>query len=240
MTRSSSPTATASASAPSFDSPVRDARRCRSTATYTINRRDRDETQNGTYSVTLEAVSATADGQWNGPPNAPGADAPVCQRTNAAGKADGTQVVSVGAPVGGTIDSPGETDTFTFVADAERVVTLQVALLLPAAGPFMPRARLFDPAGQPWATYCLARRDLHVRAVSSTGVTPSRSSTSTTPAPATTRCWSQIRFPRPPPPRPPRRPSRHRRPPARRSRRRTDDLYELSRDAAPARRGLTG
>ena len=121
------------------------------TGTYTINARDAGRNQKGTFFLTLEAVSATAGGFSNGP-----GDGPVCQRTNAAGKADGTQPVSVGAPAGGTIDSPGETDTFTFVADADRVVTLQVAPLLPAAGPFDPRAVLFDPAGQPVGDVCLA------------------------------------------------------------------------------------
>ena len=126
------------------------------TGTYTINVRDAGRNQKGTFFLTLEAVSATAGGFSNGGPEGAGCHGPVCQRTNAAGKADGTQPVSVDAPAGGTIDSPGETDTFTFVVDADRVVTLQVAPLLPAAGPFDPRAVVFDPAGQSVGDVCLA------------------------------------------------------------------------------------
>src|SRR4029453_12529132 len=121
---------------------------------YTIVINDTGKKQSGTYTVTLEAVSATAEGQWNGPPTPPPPDAPFCKRFNDAGKADGTQVATIDAPVGGVIDFPGETDTFTFVGTSGQTVSLTLPLLTSAGGSFMPRARLFDPSGQPVGEDC--------------------------------------------------------------------------------------
>src|SRR5262245_53994793 len=121
---------------------------------YTIVVNDAGKKQSGTYTVTLEAVSATAEGQWNGPPTLTAPDAPFCRRFNDAGKADGTQVATLDAPVGGVIDYPGETDTFTFVGTTGQTVSITLALLTSAGGSFMPRARLFDPFGQPVGEDC--------------------------------------------------------------------------------------
>src|SRR5262249_19614394 len=82
----------------------------------TISVRDDNHNAAGAYTVTLEAVSATANGALNGPPAA----VPACARVNQSGKADGTQLIERGQPIGGAIDAPGETDTFTFaITDAD-------------------------------------------------------------------------------------------------------------------------
>lgn len=122
--------------------------------TYTIVVNDTGKKQVGTYTVSVEAVSATAEGRWNGPPTAADPDAPFCKRFNDSGKADGTQTIDVGTPVGGVIDYPGETDTFTFLGASGRTVAVTIGLLTSAGGSFMPRARLFDPAGQPVGADC--------------------------------------------------------------------------------------
>src|SRR4029450_7395182 len=114
---------------------------------YTIVVNDTGKKQSGTYTVTLEAVSATAEGQWNGPPTLTAPGGPFCQRFNDAGKADGTQVATLDAPVGGVIDYPGETDTFTFVGTSGQTVSITLALLTSGGGSLMPRARLFDTSG---------------------------------------------------------------------------------------------
>src|SRR5262245_48067426 len=121
---------------------------------YTIVINDTGKKQSGTYTVTLEAVSATAEGRWNGPPTPADPDAPFCKRFNDGGKADGTQVATLDAPVGGVIDYPGETDTFTFVGTSGQTISMTLALLTSAGGSFAPRARLFDPAGQPVGADC--------------------------------------------------------------------------------------
>jgi hypothetical protein len=69
----------------------------------------------GAYVATLEAVSATANGVSNGPP------APACARTRD-GRADGTRALEPGTGLEGTIDGPGEADTFTLLATAGEVV----------------------------------------------------------------------------------------------------------------------
>ncbi len=116
--------------------------------TYTLIVNDNGKKQTGTYTVSLEAVSQTADGAWNGPPTASAPVAPACKRTNASGKADGTQAIDFDTPVGGVIDDLGETDTFTFEAAAGETMAVELNRL--AAGDlFHPRWKLFDPSGQP-------------------------------------------------------------------------------------------
>ncbi len=121
---------------------------------YTIAVNDTGKKQKGTYTVTLEAVSATAEGRSNGPPTATDPAAPACKRFNDAGKADGTQVVVLDTPIGGVIDYPGETDTFTFAGAAGQSLSMTLGLLTSAGGSFAPRARLFDPDGQPVGLDC--------------------------------------------------------------------------------------
>jgi hypothetical protein len=121
---------------------------------YTIVVNDTGKKQTGTYTVSLEAVSATAEGRSNGPPSPSDPDAPFCKRFNAFGKADGTQVIGLDAPVGGVIDYPGETDTFSFLAASGQTVAITIGLLTSAGGSFRPRARLFDPQGQPVGADC--------------------------------------------------------------------------------------
>ena len=91
--------------------------------TYTLSVRDDNHNAAGIYNVTLEAVSATANGALNGPP----AQVPACARLNQSGKPDGTQLIERGQLVGGAIDAFGETDTFTFAAAAGDVVTIGLA-----------------------------------------------------------------------------------------------------------------
>jgi cysteine-rich repeat protein len=93
----------------------------------------------GTYSVTVEAVSATADGLSNGPP------APTCERV-VAGLPDGTRPIPIGTPVAGVIVPIGETDTFTFVASAGEVVQAELDTLLLAPG-FVAVWEAFDATG---------------------------------------------------------------------------------------------
>src|SRR5262249_14697789 len=114
---------------------------------YTIVVNDTGKKQSGTYTVTLEAVSATAQGRSNGPPTASNPDAPFCRRFSASGKADGTQVIDLDASVGGMIDDPGETDTFSFNGTNGQTVTVTIGLLTSGGGAFHPRAKLFDPQG---------------------------------------------------------------------------------------------
>jgi cysteine-rich repeat protein len=95
----------------------------------------------GMYVLTLEAVSATANGLSNGPP------APTCARTNDGGP-DGTRVVVADEPITGVVDRPGETDTFTLVATAGTVVRVT----LERTGgdeDLVPVWAAFDAGGQP-------------------------------------------------------------------------------------------
>ena len=93
----------------------------------------------GLYIVTLEAVSATANGASNGPP------APACARL-VNGEPDGTRPVTSGAALAGVIDRPGETDTFTLeVGAGERV---EVALGRTGVDDdFRPAWEAFDATG---------------------------------------------------------------------------------------------
>src|SRR5262249_61071265 len=88
--------------------------------TFTLSIRDNNHNAAGAYNVTLEAVSATANGQLNGPPAA----VPACAQINQNGKPDGTQLIDRGQLIGGAIDGPGETDTFTFAGTAGQAGTI--------------------------------------------------------------------------------------------------------------------
>jgi cysteine-rich repeat protein len=94
----------------------------------------------GMYVLTLEAVSATANGLSNGPP------APTCART-LNGAPDGTRVVVAGAPIAGVVDRSGETDTYTLVASAGVIV--RVAVERTGGDPDLaPVADVFDATGR--------------------------------------------------------------------------------------------
>jgi len=69
----------------------------------------------GDYHLSLEAVSATANGAFNGPP------APTCARG-----ADGTRVLTPGVPLTAAIDVPGETDTMVFLAPLDERAEIAV------------------------------------------------------------------------------------------------------------------
>src|SRR5215470_1393990 len=94
----------------------------------------------GSYSVTVEAVSATANGASNGPPT------PTCERP-AVGMLDGTRPIVPDQPVNGLIAPPGETDTFTFVADAGDMVQAEISAIVPLPG-FTPVWEAFDATGE--------------------------------------------------------------------------------------------
>src|SRR5207247_5501564 len=86
------------------------------------------------YSVTLEAVAATPNGDSNGPPT------PTCQRGT-----DGTQPILCGDTKSGSIQVVGETDTYTFTANGGDNVTITTSGL---SGGVFPCWSLFAPDGQ--------------------------------------------------------------------------------------------
>ncbi len=94
----------------------------------------------GLYVITLEAVSATANGLSNGPPT------PACART-VDGAPDGTRAVAAGESMSGVVDRPGETDTFTLDGTAGAVVHVALSRTGGDAD-FAPRWSAFDPAGR--------------------------------------------------------------------------------------------
>lgn len=97
----------------------------------------------GDFVVSVEAVSATANGLSNGPPT------PICARI-VDGAADGTQPFTEPV-VSGSVQRPGEADTFTFEGAATAV--LQITVDPEKSSPtFDPRWRLFDPQGMPVKT----------------------------------------------------------------------------------------
>jgi len=69
----------------------------------------------GQYTIDLEPISATFNGEPNGPPS------PVCARGD-----DGTQAIACGQALSRRIDAPGETDTFTFTAQTGEMVSISV------------------------------------------------------------------------------------------------------------------
>ncbi len=125
------------------------------TGTYTITVNDDGKKQTGTYFITLEAVSATAQGLPNGPSDEPG-EGPTCRRVNDLGKADGTQPIAIGVPAGGALDVVGETDTFTFLAAAGQLVALTLEPVTPLPEGFDPRWKLFAPDGTALGGDCSA------------------------------------------------------------------------------------
>ena len=97
----------------------------------------------GSYTLSVEAVSATANGGDNGPPT------PVCART-LFDQADGTQPIDDGGSRDGVINTGGETDTFTLLADAGDVLRVQIV----STGTFVsfaPVWQAFDATGAPIA-----------------------------------------------------------------------------------------
>ncbi len=82
---------------------------------YSIDVFDENLDETGTYSITLEAVSATSNGESNGPP------APVCARGN-----DGTQPIVCNEIKSGSFSVAGETDTYTFDSTGGHAVTISV------------------------------------------------------------------------------------------------------------------
>ncbi len=110
--------------------------------TFTIRVFDADDDGAGDYHLTLEAVSATADGVPNGPPQ------PTCARV-VAGLPDGTRPIDRQESLSGFTQVLGETDTFTFPADAGEVLNIKVMSVLGDADTgFDPQWELFDPKGQ--------------------------------------------------------------------------------------------
>jgi cysteine-rich repeat protein len=89
----------------------------------------------GDYHLSLEAVSATANGVSNGPP------VPTCQRGD-----DGTRLLTPGVPLDAAIDVPGETDTMVFVAPSDERAEITVT----RGADFLPgrvKADVFAPDG---------------------------------------------------------------------------------------------
>src|SRR5262249_26416088 len=100
-------------------------------------------TGQGPYVVSFEAVSGTADGLPNGPP------LPACART-LLGHPDGTRPIGA-EPLSGSIDGPGETDTFTLAVEAGE--QLHVTLLATGGDAALtPVWQAFDDAGSPVAS----------------------------------------------------------------------------------------
>jgi hypothetical protein len=90
----------------------------------------------GAYVLTLESVSGSLNGGGNGwPPLVCGANV-----------ADGSLGILCGQTRSGALDVAGETDTYTFFAEAGDVVTLVVGDSLAS---FAPVAELFGPGGAP-------------------------------------------------------------------------------------------
>src|SRR6266850_878029 len=91
------------------------------------------------FFLSLDAVSATAGGQPNGPPS------PSCARTGADGQPDGTRVIDATAPMAGAVSVAGDADTFTFVGAPGDVLRVEVS---PTGAAFDPQWQLFDPRGE--------------------------------------------------------------------------------------------
>ena len=108
---------------------------------YTLVVTDFGKNCSGTYRITVENVSGTVDGAAVDPAN------PQCALFNEKGKPDGTQPITRGEAVSGAIDDIGETDTFTFAAQQDETVIIQLALGTSSGGTFDPRWTLFGPDG---------------------------------------------------------------------------------------------
>jgi hypothetical protein len=104
------------------------------TGVYTLIVVDSGLTHTGPYSITLESVAERFDGASNGPPT------PVCSAP-----ADGARSIACGERVTGDISVPGDSDVFTFQADAGEGVALVVEK--PPGSALDPAAELFAPDG---------------------------------------------------------------------------------------------
>jgi hypothetical protein len=102
---------------------------------YTAKVTDSGITHLGAYSFTLDAVSGSFDGASNGPP------APAC-----GGAPDGAQPLTCGQRVTGSIAHEGDSDAFTFLANAGEGVS--VLLEQPAGSALEPAAELYTPSGE--------------------------------------------------------------------------------------------
>ena len=94
----------------------------------------------GAYVVTLEAVSATANGVSNGPPE------PTCARI-VEGAPDGTRPLAPDEVLAGVVDRPGETDTFTLDVAAGGRVQVELRRTGGDDG-FEPVWQAFDASGR--------------------------------------------------------------------------------------------
>jgi len=104
------------------------------TGVYTVKLTDSGLTHTGAYSFTLESVAESFDGASNGPPS------PVCSAA-----ADGARSIGCGERVTGDISVTGDSDVFTFFADAGE--SLALVLEQPAGSTLVPMAELFAPDG---------------------------------------------------------------------------------------------
>jgi hypothetical protein len=104
------------------------------TGVYTLEVVDSGLTHTGPYSITLESVAESFGGASNGPP------APACGTPP-----DGTRSIGCGERVTGDLSVPGDSDTFTFHADAGEGVALVVEQ--PPGSGLDPAAELFAPDG---------------------------------------------------------------------------------------------
>lgn len=109
------------------------------TGTYTLRIFDYFNDATGTYSFTLDAVGGT----WNGGSNAP--PSPVCGAVT-----DGTRTLACGETASDDLELHGDTDTYTFFADAGDVVALSISR--PPTSAVNPVVELFAPGGA-WATF---------------------------------------------------------------------------------------
>lgn len=108
------------------------------TGTYTLRIFDYLNDATGTYSFTLEAVG----GSWNGGSNAP--PSPVCGAVT-----DGTRTLACGETVSGDLELHGDSDTYTFFAEAGDVLALSISR--PPSSAVNPVVELFAPGGA-WVT----------------------------------------------------------------------------------------
>jgi hypothetical protein len=102
---------------------------------YTAKVTDSGITHLGAYSFTLESVAESFDGASNGPP------APTCGAAD-----DGAQPIACGQRATGSIALEGDSDAFTFLADAGEGVALLVEQ--PAGSAVAPSAELYAPDGE--------------------------------------------------------------------------------------------
>jgi hypothetical protein len=105
------------------------------TGVYTAKVTDSGITHTGAYSLTLDSVAESFDGASNGPP------APVCGEAP-----DGAQPIACGERATGNIAVAGDSDAFTFFADAGEGVAM--ILERPTGSTVEAVAELYTPSGQ--------------------------------------------------------------------------------------------